>query len=90
MAVTVDVLQFVLPSGMEHKATTDLPDEASEDYKNMVKSGCRFEAEILTTGEVSVTISDGDQDIDISVTSNGPEVPAGMVEMLKRRLWIEP
>jgi len=57
----------------------------------MKKAGCRFEAEILCNGLVSVTIFDPskEEDIDISITRNGPEVIHGMIAMLKRKSWNE-
>lgn len=87
---TADVLQFLMPNGRQHPNSTELPIATKVDYDDMVKQGCRFEAEMLTTGHVSVTISNPqtEEDIDISVTANGPEVQNGMVEMLSRRKWM--
>lgn len=50
------------------------------------------EAEMLRTGEVSLTISDPkeEMDVDIEVMPNGPDVQRGMVAMLGRRLWHKP
>lgn len=53
----------------------------------MKVSGCRFEAEVLSTREVSITISDSEEDLDIAIVKNGPEVKAAMEEMLKRGSW---
>jgi hypothetical protein len=85
--ITVKLIQFLRPDGRENPVETDLPDCANDDYQDMLAAGCRFEAEMLMTDEVSVTISDDGSDIDISLTPNGPEVQRGMVAMLSRRLW---
>lgn len=86
---TADVLQYLLPDGRQKKINTELPAELESAYRDMLACGCRLEAEVLTTGEVSVTIFDlgTEDDRDISVTPNGPEVPAGMIAMLQREAW---
>lgn len=83
----VDVIQFLMPNGKQKLATTRLPESHKEQYRQMIVCGCRFEAEQLTTGEVSVTISDGEGDVDISITRNGPAVQNGMIAMLERAKW---
>lgn len=88
--LTVDVLQFLMPDGRRNPTSTTLPIECRDAYNDMLAHGCRFEAEMLQTGEVSVSIDDSEDYVDISVTPNGPEVQAGMVEMLKRGLWKTP
>ena len=85
----VDVMQFVLPHGQQKPCKTDLPIATQEAYQDMLAHGCRFEAEVLTTGAVSVTISNADEDVDMSITDNGPAVPQGMCDMLNRGLWKE-
>ena len=84
----VAVLQFLRPAGQPTWTETNLTLETMPLYRDMIAHGCRFEAEVLTTGEVSVTISNGDEDVDCTVTANGPDVQRGMSEMLNRRAWI--
>lgn len=86
---TAEVLQFLMPNGMRKLTSTELPIETKAAYEDMLQSGCRFEAEVLRSGQVSITISDPvkEEDVDISLTGNGPEVQRGMVEMLQRKLW---
>jgi len=69
----VAVTQFKRPDGRQERTSTDLPDGYQAAYDDMSDHGCRFEAEVLTNGMVSVTISDSDEDIDISLTPNGPQ-----------------
>ncbi len=82
-----DVVQFLMPNGRRRYTSVELPCSTKQQHESLTKSGYWLEAEILTTGQVSVTISDGEKDIDISLTQNGPEVVSGIVEMLGRKLW---
>lgn len=85
------VIQYYRPGGWPEQTGTRLPREAEPGYRDMVACGCRFEAEVLTTGEVSVTIFNikDEIDVDVSLTGNGPAIQAGMVDMIKRQLWKE-
>ena len=84
---TANVTQYMRPSGAAKAVTTELPLDCQDAYNAMQIAGCRFEAEVLGTGEVSITISNDGCDLDIEVSENGPAVQAGMVAMLGRRLW---
>lgn len=68
---------------------TNLPSDTRAAYEDMVKCGCRFEAEVLPNGIVSMTISNPDQgeDVDVSLTANGPQIQKGMADMLRRGRW---
>lgn len=85
----VPVIQFLMPNGQRRDTSTHLPSSCRDAVDSMHEAGCRFEAEMLQTGEISVTISDPKEeiDVDISVTGNGPEVQTGMIAMLERRSW---
>jgi hypothetical protein len=76
-----------MPNGRQEQVTTELPASSALEYTEMRKAGCRFEAEMLVTGEISVTITKGENDLDISLTVNGPAVQAGMAAMLSRHMW---
>lgn len=88
----VPVIQFLMPHGERRETSTNLPVSCRELFNDMTRAGCRFEAEMLTTLQVSITISNpqDEEDIDISVTLNGPDVQAGMIAMLERQLWEAP
>lgn len=81
--------QFMRPSGMSTPVATDLPVEVEQLYRQMIEAGCRLECEVLTTGEVSVTVSNvsAEVDIDFSVTKNDRSVHSGIVAMLRRQSW---
>jgi hypothetical protein len=84
-----EVVQFVFPTGARQERTTKLPIEAKSLYDEMRAAGCHFEAEVLSSSEVSTTISNGVEDIAIRVTENGPTVQRGMVDMLIGKPWAE-
>lgn len=81
------VMQFMRPDGRRNPTSTMLSDEVLTHYKEMQSAGCRFEAEVLLTGQVSVTISDNEEDMDIEIVPNGPKVQDALEKMLKRKLW---
>lgn len=85
--MNVPIVQFLLPNGSRNETSTELPDECQSAYEEMTGAGLRFEAEILTTGYVSVTISGEEDDTYIEVIKNGPEVQRAMARMLKRGRW---
>jgi hypothetical protein len=84
---TADVVQFLRPNGRRRNMLVDLDLETKDLYEDMKNSNCRFEAEELSTGLVSITISGADEDYDCSLTANGPEVVKGMEDMLRRKKW---
>jgi glutamine synthetase len=86
--ITVWVTQFVRPNGKRRRVSTDLPATCQEAYEDMLRHECGFEAEVLTNGLVSMAISTKDEDLDITITPNGPEVQEGMVHLLSRRSWL--
>ncbi len=83
--------QYVRPAGTPKRVTTPLPIEVEPLYGQMLKAKCRLDVEVLTTSEVSVTVTHYEDkiDIDCSVTANGPAVQPGIVAMLKRKPWIK-
>ena len=82
---TADVTQYLRPNGRRKQEITELPIEYEEKYKEMLKRGWNFGAEVLTTGHVSVTIEDRveGRDVTIRVIKNGPEVQKALCEMLE-------
>lgn len=84
----VEVTQYMTPNGRPVLQSTKLPIDSLAAYKDMKKSGCCFEAEMLRTRQVSLTISNGEEDVDIEIAANGPGIQQAMVAMLNRRQWI--
>lgn len=85
--MTVEVTQFFRPRGRSERVFTQLSDDLQEPYEKMSKAGCRFEAEVLDGGMVSITISDSEDDLDARIKENGPKVQKAMEEMLRTEQW---
>jgi hypothetical protein len=83
----VSVIQHLRPDGRQRHVFTQLPAEVAGAYEDMTLCGCWFKAEVLTTGEVCVTISNDEENFDASITPNTPSVQEGMAKMLARRQW---
>jgi len=73
-----------MPDGRKTPVTIDRPEEISSKAQAIIAAGYRFECEMLTTGEVSFTITDEDADHEIEVCQNGPEVPVKIDAMIVR------
>lgn len=75
------VTQYLRPDGRRRDSGFELPSEIKPLYDEMKKAGCWVEVEVLTTGEVSMTVFDPakEEAIDMSVTQNGPKVKDGLV-----------
>jgi hypothetical protein len=77
--------QYLLPNG-ERKATSiEMDDSISALADELIAKGYRFECEILTTSDVSLTCVDPEDtgDIAMVICKNGPDVPT-FVEKLVR------
>lgn len=86
MENTIPFTQYLLPDGRKRDIAIARPKEICDKAMDIIKAGHRFEAEVLMTGEVSVTIfhiAEG-EDRDIEVVPNGPEVPLAVDRMITR------
>jgi hypothetical protein len=69
--------QYLRPDGRQRQAGFPAEGKTYVDaMAMMIRKGYRFEAEILTTDEVSLTVFDPgrEEDIAIEVVANGPDV----------------
>lgn len=82
----VAVRQYLRPYGRPRDMTTEVPEsaEALRGYDELAAGGCRLTAEVLMTGQASLTIEDLGREFDdsIRVVENGPAVPEAIVELL--------
>lgn len=80
--------QYHLPDGRKSLVTIDRPEEVESKAREVIAQGYVFEAEVLTTGEVSFTVADPTEGVDIciEVTTNGPEA-LGAVDRLVRSAY---
>jgi hypothetical protein len=76
--------QYLRPDGRQTDVSIDRPDDISSLATKIIELGYRFECEHLSTGHASLTIAGADDDEDIEVVTNGPEVPAAVDRMVKR------
>lgn len=75
MPTTVSVTQFTRPYRRAVEYVCELPYALEAEFRAMEQSGCRFEAEVLTTGEVSITITNEEEDVDIRIIPKSRNAP---------------
>ena len=80
----ISFTQYVLPNGAQKTVKISRPAEIADLADAIMKRGYRFECELLTTSEVSLTITNKDGDADMEVVPNGAEVPVAIDRMIKR------
>ena len=89
----VHITQYMRPSGRKMDVTAVIEDEFKPIYDQMMKAGYRFEAEVLRTNEVSITIAglveNEMMDIDIEIIPQGQTAEKTLELMLKRAAWNE-
>jgi hypothetical protein len=76
--------QYLRPDGRRAEVLIDRPSEIAALAERIIDHGFRFECEHLMTGHASLTIADDEDDHDIEVVTNGPDVPAAVDRMIKR------
>ena len=62
--------QYLRPNGRAVDIYFQVPDHVFLKAEQLIADGFKFEAEVLTTGEVSLTVSDGEKDIAIELCPN--------------------
>lgn len=75
--------QYLRPHGRPREIQIERPLEIEQRAQDLIKRGVRFEAEQLTTGEVSLTAHYNDEDIAIEICENGPEVPPAVDRLVQ-------
>lgn len=73
----VPFTQFLRPHGRSKPVVIERPKRIAEKADRVRLAGLSFEVEELLTGEVSLTVADRSEGVDlfIEVVPNGPEVP---------------
>lgn len=82
MSFVIEAIQYLRPNGRKKSISTSLSDDFQPAYEKMCDAGYRLELEVLSTGMVSATISNDEEDIAISLTKNNNEVNRGIEKML--------
>jgi hypothetical protein len=77
--------QYLMPNGRKSPVLIDRPDDVAAKAQAIIERGYRFECEMLSDYRtVSLTITDDDDDHEIEVCPNGPEVPKRIDAMVLR------
>jgi hypothetical protein len=77
--------QYLMPNGRKSPVLIDRPDDVAAKARAIIDRGYRFECEMLSDySTVSLTIADDDDDHEIEVCPNGPEVPVAIDRMVER------
>jgi len=76
--------QFMRPTGRPMPVSIKRPDDIATKASAIIDAGYRFECEMLTTGDVSLTVTDDHGDLEIEVVPNGTDVPAAVDRLVER------
>jgi hypothetical protein len=79
--------QYLRPDGRQQKIEVEMPAPIEHLAFTFIKAGGRYEAEVLRTGEASLTavykVDGEDQDIAIEICDNGPGVPDAVEKLVR-------
>lgn len=81
--------QYLLPNGRTKTIHISRPEQIADKADAILAQGYRFECELLTTGDVSLTIvqdwdADDDGDVAIEVCRNSSGIPDAVDRMIER------
>lgn len=84
--MAIPFTQYLRPDGRTTPIEIDMPDDIEKEARQLINRGIRFEAEVLTTGMVSLTsrFANADEDtINIQLCRNGPEVLTAVEKLIR-------
>lgn len=90
--MSIPFTQFLMPDGRRTSVEIDRPEEVESIAQRLILFGCRFEIEMLRTGEISMTVERGeDETLAIEVCPNGPDVPVCVDRLVitAEKAWAE-
>jgi hypothetical protein len=76
--------QYLLPDGHTRPMEIDMPSDVEAAAKELLEKGCNFDAEILTTGEVSVTCELDEELLSIAVCENDRSIFDAVEEIIRQ------
>ena len=83
MDTCVPFTQYLRPNGRQVFVTIDVTDGLDQKVRDILDAGLRFECEELSTGQISLTITDPEEgDVDIRVVSNGPGMHEAVEDLI--------
>ena len=78
--------QYLRPDGRKRPVIFTVAGDTAVKADKVLRRGWRFEAEVLVTGEVSLTVEDDEDDEypcqAIQIVPNGPEVPKAVERLV--------
>lgn len=83
----VNVTEYVRPNGRRTHHQIGIDDKYQRDYDSMNDAGCCLEAEVLRTGQISLTVTSEDADVDILIFDEHKRLVEKIGEILSRRKW---
>lgn len=74
--MAIPFTQYLLPDGRTRTVEVDRPTPVELAAEKIIAAGWKFESEILTTGEVSLTVHDPVNEVDVAgeIVPNGPGI----------------
>lgn len=72
--MSIPFTQYLMPGGRKTSVEIDRPPEVEQLADEVISRGWVFECEMLRTGAISFTVSDGEDDVCIELSPNGPQV----------------
>lgn len=82
---TIPFTQYMLPHGRKVSVSIEVADDVAAKAAELIAQGVCFECEVLTTGQVSLTITDPDLgDLDIRIRQNGPGIREAVEDMVRQ------
>ena len=82
--MTIPFTQYLLPDGRRREISIDRSPGIEALALKFIEGGGRYEAECLTTGEVSLTAHKNDEDIAIVICPNGPAIEEQVDELVRQ------
>lgn len=82
--MSIPFTQFVLPDGRRRRVFIDRPEHIEEAAEAIMAQGYRFEIEVLTTGHVSMTVTDDDGDLCVEVVPNDHRVSPAVDRLVEQ------
>lgn len=85
--MTIPFTQYLLPDGRKRPISIDRPQDVEDMAAEFIEAGGWFEAEMLTTGKVSLTacmiVDDEPDDVEIVLTDNGPGIEEAVDKLVR-------
>lgn len=82
---SIPFTQYLRPNGRRAAVSIEVAPDVATKAHSIIARGLSFECEVLSTGQVSLTITDPEEgDLDIRVVTNGPGVREAVEDLVRR------